>query len=234
MLIQVGLENNPNGRSLAWALDLPGCFAYGEDGSQALIYLPLAVVKHQEWAVRHDPDCWLANLADVNVRLVETFEVYTVNDAYELAQDGYEVESFFRHDWKPLTDVEIERGLRLLSWSRADLLEVVADLPPAKMEEKLPGERWSISGILGHVGGAEWWYLDRLDRAGLAREDVPKDPFERLSVVRKRLEQVLPSLAGVQQVVGKAGELWSPRKVLRRAIWHELDHVGHIRKLLQQ
>lgn len=232
MLIQVGLENNPNGRSTAWALDLPGCFAYGEDGAQALIYLPLAVVKFQEWAARHAPDSWLASLADIDVRLVETFEVYTINDAYELAQEGYEVGPFFRYDWKPLTALDVERGLQLLAWSRADLLEVVADLPPAKLAEKLPGERWSISGILGHVGGAEWWYLDRLDRAGMAREDVPADPFERLSVVRARLEQELLRMVDVKQVVGKAGELWSPRKVLRRAIWHELDHVGHISRLV--
>ena len=28
------------------------------------------------------------------------------------------------------------------------------------------------------------------------------------------------------------GEIWSPRKLLRRALWHELDHIGHIYKLL--
>ncbi len=33
------------------------------------------------------------------------------------------------------------------------------------------------------------------------------------------------------RVVEKQGEFWSPRKLLRRAIWHELDHVGHIANL---
>ena len=27
------------------------------------------------------------------------------------------------------------------------------------------------------------------------------------------------------------GEFWSPRKLLRRAVWHERDHTVHIRKL---
>jgi len=28
------------------------------------------------------------------------------------------------------------------------------------------------------------------------------------------------------------GEIWSPRKALRRAVWHERDHTEHIRKIL--
>jgi hypothetical protein len=34
----------------------------------------------------------------------------------------------------------------------------------------------------------------------------------------------------VQGAVSK-GELWSPRKLLRRAIWHERDHTEHILKI---
>lgn len=231
MLIKVGLENNPGERSIAWALDLPGCFAYGAEGSEALLHMPRAVMKHQDWVERHTTDSWLADLGDFDIRLEETFEVYTIDETYHLAQEGYEVNAFFRHDWLPLSALEVERGLRLLSWSRADLLAVVGDLTPAKLEEKQPGERWSINGIVGHVGGAEWWYLDRLGCAGLAREDVPPDPLERLSVVRARLVEVLPQLVEVEQVVGHSGEIWSPRKLLRRAVWHELDHVGHISRL---
>ena len=37
---------------------------------------------------------------------------------------------------------------------------------------------------------------------------------------------------GVKQVIGVDGEFWSPRKVLRRALWHERDHMEHIKKLL--
>jgi hypothetical protein len=32
-------------------------------------------------------------------------------------------------------------------------------------------------------------------------------------------------------VVGLEGEFWSPRKLLRRAVWHERDHSQHIRQL---
>ena len=101
------------------------------------------------------------------------------------------------------------------------------------MEEKQPGERWAVRGVLNHLAGAEWWYMNRLDLGSLTREQLPRDPFERLPVVRAQLEAVLPTLAGVERVLGKEGEFWSPRKLLRRVLWHERDHIGHVLKLVK-
>ena len=86
------------------------------------------------------------------------------------------------------------------------------------MEATYPGERWSITGLLQHIGGAEWWYLDRL---GLAfdREVVSAEPFERLDRIRELLIKTLPELEASTQVAGIDGQFWSPRKVLRRALW---------------
>ena len=58
-----------------------------------------------------------------------------------------------------------------------------------------------------------------------------KNCSERLAWVRGRLTAVLPGLEGREMVVGKEGELWSPRKLLRRALWHEINHRQHILKL---
>ncbi len=35
MLLRVGIENNNDGRTIAWALEHPGCFAYGQDAAEA-------------------------------------------------------------------------------------------------------------------------------------------------------------------------------------------------------
>ncbi len=230
MLIRIGMENGYQGRSLAWALDFPGAFAYGQDAAEALLSLPRGLVQYQEWANHHAGETWV-DLGDFDLRLVETWEVYRVNRDMEESEEGYEVNAWFRDDWRPLSEGDVARGLRLLEWSRADLLAITAGLPAAKLDETLPGQRWSIRGILGHVGGAEWWYLDRL---GLAqpRQELPEDVFERLAAARGRLAAALPGLAGSKQVVGVNGEFWSPRKLLRRALWHELDHIGHIIQLL--
>ena len=230
MLIRIGLENNDTGRSMAWALDFPGAFAYGNDGSQAILNLPRALLQYQEWANRHTGETWL-EIGDFDLRLVETWQVYRINRAMEESAEGYAVEAWFRDDWRPLRAEEIERSIQLFEWSRADLLAITAELPAEKLDAEMPEERWSIRGILSHIGGAEWWYLDRL---GLAqpRTDLPKNAFERLAATRGRMVEVLPGLAGSKQVVGVNGEFWSPRKLLRRALWHELDHIGHIIQLL--
>jgi hypothetical protein len=173
----------------------------------------------------------LLDLGDFDLRLVDTWTVFTMDDAYEETENGYAVDAWFKHDWKPLSGEEVERGLYLLRWSRADLLELAASISQEQLDEKYEGERWSIRGILRHVASAEWWYLDRLDLTGGPREGLPSDLFERLAAVRYRLEAVLPGLAGLEQVLGKQGEFWSPRKLLRRVLWHEIDHREHIRRL---
>jgi uncharacterized damage-inducible protein DinB len=132
-----------------------------------------------------------------------------------------------------LTRSEGQWATQMLAWTRQDLLDLARDLSPTQLERSYPGERWNIAGILRHVATAEWWYLERLDMAGLDRKEIAADPFEALKQVRTRLAEALPNLEGMSKVVGKDGEFWSPRKVVRRALWHERDHTFHILKLLQ-
>lgn len=232
MIIRIGLENNFEHRSLAWALDLPGCFAYGGSGSEALAGMPRAVLGYKAWLESHTPESWIADLGDFDIRLVETFEDYTIDGNFELAESGYEVDAFFRHDWKPLRKTDIERGMQLLKWTRVDLMELVSAIPSDRFDLELPGEKWSLRGVLGHVARSEFWYLSRLDLASGRREDLPSDVFESLPFVRAQLDAILPTLEDCSLVTGKSGEFWSPRKLLRVAIWHELDHTNHILKML--
>ncbi len=229
-MFQIGLENNTEGRSQVWVLGHPGCFAYGADGEAALQTVPQAIRDYRQWIATHTSDSWLVG-DDVTYRLEETWECFTINDAYELAPQGYEVNAWFRHDWIPLSAVDIQRGLLLLRWGRDALLKTVSNLGADILTRTQPGERWDIAGILKHIGGAEWWYQDRLG-LGFPRQEVPEDPLQRLEKVRANLVKVLPGLAGSRQVIGVSGEFWSPRKLLRRAVWHEYDHITHIKKLI--
>ncbi|HPH95032.1 MAG TPA: DinB family protein [Anaerolineaceae bacterium] len=232
MILRIGIENNIEGRSLAWALDLPGCFSYGPDSGSAIIAMPRAAVDYQAWMEAHTPDPWL-KLGDFDVRLVDTWDVYFIDDSLAVAEKGYEVNAWFRDDWIPLCEEEISRGLALLNWSRMDLLDAVKGLPQKVLEARLPGERWHISGILRHVATAENWYLDRLGLAACPHADLPQEAAARLELTREHLRRVLPTLAGRADLVrGVNGEFWSPRKLLRRAVWHERDHVAHIHKLV--
>ncbi len=173
-MFQIGLENNTEGRSQAWVLGHPGCFAYGGDGSGALEAVPQAIRDYRQWIAVHTSESWLSG-TDIErserseYRLVETWECYSISSDFEIVQDGYEVNAWFRHDWIPLTEEDIRRGLRLLSWSREDLMKIVSNLSTEILERTYPKERWNISGILKHIAGAEWWYLDRLGLADLGK-----------------------------------------------------------------
>jgi uncharacterized damage-inducible protein DinB len=232
MLYKVGMENGDENRSVAWVLGHLGCFAYGPDGYAALDATPEAIRAYITWIKSHNKgQCWLPD-DEIQVSVDDVWQVYWIDENYDRVENQYSVNAWFQHDWKPLTEDEIKRGLDILSWSRADLLEIIQDLSPETLDMTYPNERWSIGGIINHIGGAEWWYLDRLGLA-FPREDVPENPFQRIEMVRTHLNQVLPTLVSSTQVFGIEGEFWSPRKLLRRAVWHERDHSIHIKKLLK-
>lgn len=234
MIVRVGIENNNDNRSIAWALEHPGCFAYGRDGEEARANMTGAVQDYAAWIRQHGMP-WMDG-EPVEITVEETFDAYVVHHepdgAGDAAQD-YMVESFFVYDAEPLSGTEVERALKLLDCGRRDLLEAVKGLSAEQLNEKRPGERWSINGILNHVAGSEWWYQERLGMRFPDREDdLPPDPLEALELVRTHFTSVLPRQTGVHSVLEVDGEMWSPRKMLRRAAWHERDHTQHIRKLL--
>lgn len=229
-MFRVGLENNMEGHSIAWILGHPGCFANGRDAAHALAAVPQVIQDYRRWILQHTPNSWLPG-SETEYQLEETWVCYSINDKYELDQNGEEIDAWFRQDWIPIDAEDIKHGLLLLNWGREELLNIVGNLSTNTLERTYPNERWNILGILNHIGGGEWWYLDRFGLA-FPRKDVPEKPFERLKKVRERLIEILPGLEGVEQVVGVSGEFWSPRKLLRRAVWHEYDHIAHIRKLL--
>lgn len=229
MALRVGLEVVAVDHTLAWVLEHPGCYAYAPDESSALAAVPRAVADYARWSAAH------GGAVDVPARPDEpvvdgVWSVYCIDESFDVVPEGYETNAWFQHDWKPLADHEVERALRLADWTRGDLLAAVAGLDDAFLDRREDGERWSIRGILSHVATAEWWYLDRL---GLAppRSQLPADAFERLIAARAVFGAALDRLAGSRSVVGADGEFWSPRKVVRRALWHERDHTQHIARL---
>jgi hypothetical protein len=233
MLYRIGLENNNDDRTIAWALDHPGCFAYGINSEEAQKNFAQAAQAYAAWITGHG-GAWMDDQVEVHVE--ETFNAYFITPTFEHGERGrntFMVESFFLNDWKPLKPHELERALQLLAWSRQDLMSVVRGLSAEKLAQAYPNERWTINGILKHIGGGEWFYQERIGYPFPEHEEeLPSDPFEALQMVREHFTALLPKLDGVFKVIGVEGEFWSPRKMLRRALWHERDHTEHIRKLL--
>lgn len=234
MLYEIGIENGNEGRSIAWVHGRPGCFAYGKDARTALKAAPNAIRAYIAWVGAHTKNSWFTS-TDIETKVVDTWEVYHIDRKYAPVEPGggYACEAWFRFDWKPLQTIEIDQGLQMLEWSHEDLLKMVDGLGDDALDCRFLGERWSIREILAHVGSADWWYMDRLGMA-FSRDKVPDEAFERLGEVRDYVKGVVATLADIDKVVGVDGEFWSPRKLLRRALWHERDHTEHVRKLIEK
>ena len=234
MQIRIGLEQNiEEGRFLAYALDHPGCFAYGNDEAETLIRMPLAVLNFDKWIRDHTSEPW-ADFADLDFRIVERFTTFNMDENYQLAApgQGYQVNAWFLDDWRPLAEDEIANALKIYHWQREELLAGYTTLAPEVLEMQRPGQRWNITGIVKHVANAEHWYLTRLGLTDLTRADFAADPVERLAQVAEEVDRIFPSLAGNLDVRGLEGEFWSSRKIVRRTLWHQRDHIDHIKQLV--
>lgn len=212
------------GRWVAHVPALWGCFASADECEAAQALAPQAIRDYLSWRQAHGDESvpLVPSEPPLQIAVDEIIREWL----HPTDPDGYVVNAFFAADVAPLAAEDISQAQRLLEWSRADLLEAANGLTPDVLKQPVEGE-WSIGGILNHTSRAEWWYLTRLGLAPPADHE-PGTWRERLDMARARLMDVLPQLLGVARVEVHVGEVWSPRKMLRRALWHERDHTHHI------
>jgi hypothetical protein len=65
----------------------------------------------------------------------------------------------------------------------------------------------------------------------LNAKQLEPDPQKRLAQTRAQVDEVFPTFAEIVNVRGIEGEFWSYRKILRRTLWHQRDHIDHIKEL---
>jgi predicted RNase H-like HicB family nuclease len=194
----------------AWVLDLLGCVSTGRSELAALEGVPEAIDAYLEHARELGA---IAPNGDVDV--VERFEGRWEGD--------YEVNAFFRQaDLAPATAPEVSFATALLDRTRAALLAAASEAGPGG-----EGDR-DVDDVLRHVAKVEWWYGTRLDEVPQhepAGANV-RDAHELLAEVRGALLRRFARFPALGAIVrGHQEERWTARKILRRAIYHELDHV---------
>ena len=222
-LIQIGLERNVEGRTLAWALHYPGVFTYGADDAEALLRIPREMLRFENWLNLHTDQPWV-QLEGLDMHIDETFESKQVLFDREL----HGVHAFFRCDLVPLTEEDAQQALLIFNWQREELLAGVETLPAAILKHEFKGQRWTIEGILEHIPQVESWYFSRL---GFKISLAGSDPLKLLEVSAAATNHFLPELIGFDQVFERRQEKWSARKLVRRLLWHQRDHIDHIREL---
>ena len=207
-------------RWLAQVTSMPGCFVSADTREQALALLPETIQKYFAWR-RGMGDKAVLPDSPAELRVDEI-----VKEWISPLDPDYVVNAFFASDALPFREEEIQGYKTVLIGSYSGLLAAAGGLSPEVLQTPVEGE-WDILGILMHCSRAAWWYLDRLDMAPRHAAE-PRSWEERLALVQESLLSALPSLVGMKRIELRSDELWSPRKVVRRSIWHLRDHTSHI------
>jgi len=137
---------------------------------------------------------------------------------------------------------DVLRTLRLMRYSREDLLATVKGVSSDLLNWKPTGEPRTIENCLRHIAYVEPWYITRLNVD--LRYKYPKNTFKLLDSTRKVVVNCLQNFPpeknrGIYQPEKDASptmrlcNLWTARKVLRRLVDHERLHTKYIQKILR-
>ncbi|HST04859.1 MAG TPA: DinB family protein [Chloroflexia bacterium] len=221
---------------MAHVAELPGCFAVGSTAPLAVAALPGAITRFLQWLRAHReplvPEAHVSRPSIVDISVAEVREGGAPFRAGSKA-------ALFAFDQEAWDDYKLERTLRWLSYSRADLLAKVAGLDDAALTARRVAADRTLHDILWHVANAEFGYISQLvgnvEGKEPVTDDAPADVRERLTVVReiftrhvlavppdKRGEIVYPSWGE------RPDEPWTLAKAVRRALEHEREHVGEV------
>lgn len=208
----VGLEEGKDGATLVHALTLPGCVAGGDTQEEALAGFPSLLSR------------WLSTLGSLgeplpppDAELEITVDEWRLSDA--AVAEG-ESSVLFDADQVPLSEAQLTALLQRLGDLRGLLLSRIRRLPDAELDRVWRGE-WTARLALEELARAQWWTLSRLGSSSMA--EVPARTLARLDTAMALVVQRFTDLRPDERdrVVELEGELWTPRKVLRRLLWLE-------------
>lgn len=225
--IRVWLEPHfDQGRTGAWLLDWPGAFTWGATRDIALGRATSAAHRFVDWLAAHGEQPTPVPLAQVDV----VAEIPALR-----AQDGSEIRATFAPDLAPADASAVEAQLARLAYARADLLDLVELIDAFESGGGgLGGDGRSKGEVLAHLAAAETWFVSRLDPG--ARYEGPREPLDQYLAGAREflidgLRRIVSSDPTVDRLDGK-GERWTLAKVLRRALYHALDHHDELDRRL--
>ena len=230
------------GRTAAWMLDLVGCFMWGQDEEVALSRVPSAVGAYASWLGEHGEYVPVPHTDAVEV--VERFPATFL----EADRDRRERNALFSSERRAATADELETAIRRLDFARADLAPLMGRLDAweaehgplpteagARPEADAQDERTSLE-VLRHIGGAEIWLSGRLaperryagpPRTGEVPAFLESSHAWAIETLRWAFERD-PAIVGTD----RRGEEWTLPKVLRRIVYHALDHWSELDRRL--
>jgi predicted RNase H-like HicB family nuclease/uncharacterized damage-inducible protein DinB len=134
----------------------------------------------------------------------------------------------FLTDYDAIHPNEMETLFRWMAVSRQELMDLVKSLPEGASAWKSDDDTLSIRDVLCHMAESDLWYTDRL-------KQWPEAPLFRLAATRGVALERLRALSDEERVrvTKHEGEEWTPRKVIRRMLEHEREHIAQLRNLAE-
>jgi predicted RNase H-like HicB family nuclease len=206
-----------------WIEDYPGALVQGETPQEVERAGPSAFTDYLVWLRSHgeplDPALSGVTSADVWPTVAAT--------VCGQAASAAEATHFMRTDGAKIQPRELDACLRLLSYSRASLIDAAGSVPPHEWDRAPFGGR-SIRAWIQWLGDGE--------RAMLARIAVQPaigahpDPLTALGRARAAFETAVRDAhrRAESGPIIHDGAPWSLAKVLRLAIWQERYATGQI------
>lgn len=224
-LLSVGLEEGSDGSILVHSFGIPGCVAAGATPEEALDEFATVL---SEWLSFREERGLTVPPRERELEIA--VDEWIRSDAEVSAGES---QACFEWDMVGLRDAEINEGLHALGDLRGRLLRAMRGVPRAELE-KMAWGHLTLRRILDELARAQWWTLTRLGASPLA--EVPEHPVARLDTAMALVVQQFTGLAreARDRVVELDGEVWTPRKVLRRLLWLEWTLGGSALLALHQ
>jgi len=140
----------------AFVPDCPGCWVFGRSPESALAKVRSAVAEWFDWLERRG-ETVSAEARDFEIEVAEVLKV-----SYNPVEAG-KPEPLFWSEVAPVTRKDIARTLKLMEYSREDLLKLVSNLSDEVLDWLPPGKPRTIRNCLRHIAYVEPWYITRLN-----------------------------------------------------------------------
>lgn len=197
---------------LASVLELPGCVARGATRDEAAANARRALPEYLGLLKKYG---------------VSTEHWDGLDPASFAVKDSTPAE-WFDEDFRAMEEHELRDFLHQIEGSRAALLALVRGLSADDMERRPTPDTWSVRQALEHVLATEAVLLGKLekwpDNMG-ALQAVHRIAFQRFSILE-------PEDTGIDHRI--SGARWSTRRVMRRILEHEFEHMEHIKEILAE
>ena len=205
------VQQAQDGTFVADVAELPGCVARGATRDDAVAKARAAFRDYLELLSSRgvSTDHW----KDLDP---ETFAVREPPARFTLPED-----------FRPMEEHELRDFLHRMEASRSALLALVRGLSADDLERAPTDAMWSVRAALEHIAFTEVGLLSRLekwpDRDFATLQAVHRMAFQRFAVME-------PQDTALDHEI--AGQRWSTRKVMRRILEHEYEHLGHIKEII--